>query len=54
MSRLERVARRAGAAQAPALGEVSWISPIARALLKAEVGDIVEIHTPKGSNGSRC
>ena len=29
-------------------GEVSWISPIARALLKAEVGDEVEIKTPSG------
>ncbi|MGV8996763.1 MAG: transcription elongation factor GreB [Parvibaculaceae bacterium] len=29
-------------------GEVSWISPIARALLKAEVGDEVEIKTPNG------
>ncbi|WP_395666015.1 transcription elongation factor GreB [Methylocella sp.] len=30
------------------LGEVSWISPIARALLKAEEGDLVEVRTPKG------
>ena len=29
-------------------GEVSWISPIARALLKAEVGDEVEIKAPSG------
>lgn len=28
--------------------EVSWISPIARALLKAEEGDEVEIRTPNG------
>jgi transcription elongation factor GreB len=28
--------------------EVSWISPIARALLKAEEGDIVEVRAPKG------
>jgi transcription elongation factor GreB len=28
--------------------EVSFISPIARALLKAEVGDVVEIRTPRG------
>jgi transcription elongation factor GreB len=28
--------------------EVSWISPVARALLKAEVGDVVEVRTPKG------
>ena len=30
-------------------GEVSWISPIARALLKARVGDEVLLHTPGGS-----
>jgi transcription elongation factor GreB len=30
------------------LGEVSWISPIARALLKAAEGDVVEVQTPKG------
>lgn len=29
-------------------GEVSWISPIARALLKAEEGDTVEVKTPTG------
>jgi len=28
--------------------QVSWISPIARALLKARVGDMVEIRTPTG------
>lgn len=28
--------------------QVSWISPIARALLKARVGDTVEIRTPAG------
>lgn len=27
---------------------VSWVSPIARALLKASVGDVVEIRTPAG------
>ncbi|HEX4113989.1 MAG TPA: transcription elongation factor GreB [Stellaceae bacterium] len=30
-------------------GRVSWISPIARALLKARVGDAVELRTPAGS-----
>ena len=30
------------------LGEVSWISPIAKALLKAEEGDVVEVKTPAG------
>ena len=30
------------------LGEVSWIAPIARALMKARVGDMVEVRTPTG------
>ncbi len=30
-------------------GEVSWIAPIARALLKAKVGDTVELRTPGGA-----
>ena len=30
------------------LNEVSWISPVAKALLKAGEGDIVEVRTPKG------
>ena len=29
-------------------GEVSWISPVARALLRARVGDEVRLVTPKG------
>ena len=29
-------------------GRVSWISPIARALMKARVGDLVELRTPAG------
>ncbi len=29
-------------------GEVSWVSPIARALLKAKVGDEVQVITPSG------
>ncbi|MBV9862815.1 MAG: transcription elongation factor GreB [Alphaproteobacteria bacterium] len=29
-------------------GQVSWISPIARALLKAREGDVVELRTPRG------
>lgn len=29
-------------------GEVSWISPVARALLKARVGDEVQVQTPRG------
>jgi len=31
-------------------GEVSMVSPIARALLKAEKGDLVEIQTPNGTS----
>jgi transcription elongation factor GreB len=30
-------------------GQVSWISPIARALLKAHEGDTVELRTPTGT-----
>ena len=29
-------------------GEISWISPVAKALLKAEEGDVVDVRTPKG------
>jgi transcription elongation factor GreB len=29
-------------------GQVSWISPIARALIKAQEGDVVELRTPAG------
>ena len=31
-------------------GKISWISPIAKALLKARVGDAVEVRTPAGSD----
>ena len=31
------------------LGQVSWISPVARALLKARVGDEVPLPTPSGA-----
>ncbi len=30
------------------LGQVSWIAPISRALLRARVGDVVQLHTPGG------
>jgi len=30
-------------------GEVSWVSPIARALIKAEEGDVVALRTPGGT-----
>src|SRR3954447_16059575 len=33
-----------------AFGRISWISPVARALLKAEVGDVVEVRTPAGGD----
>jgi transcription elongation factor GreB len=33
----------------PARGRVSWISPIARALLKARVGDSVTLKSPAGA-----
>jgi transcription elongation factor GreB len=29
-------------------GKISWISPVARALLKSRVGDTVELRTPSG------
>ena len=29
-------------------GQVSWVSPIARALLKSRVGDVVKLQTPMG------
>lgn len=31
-----------------AAGEVSWVAPIARALLKAHIGDVVRLTTPSG------
>jgi transcription elongation factor GreB len=33
----------------PAKGLVSWISPLAKALLGARTGDVVTLRTPKGS-----
>ena len=33
----------------PERGRVSWISPIAKALLKARVGDVVTLRTPLGA-----
>lgn len=29
-------------------GKISWLSPVAKALLKAGIGDIVEVETPAG------
>ncbi len=31
-----------------ARGEVSWISPVARTLLRARVGDVLQLPTPRG------
>ena len=33
----------------PARGRVSWVSPMARALLKARVGDVVTLRSPAGA-----
>lgn len=33
----------------PTAGRVSWISPIAKALLRASVGDVVTMRTPRGN-----
>jgi len=30
-------------------GKISWISPVAKALMKARTGDLVELRTPAGS-----
>ena len=37
-----------------ARGQVSWVSPVARALLKAHEGDIVELRAPAELSRSRC
>ena len=29
-------------------GEVSWVSPIAKALMQRRIGDIAKLHTPQG------
>jgi transcription elongation factor GreB len=45
----ERTVTIKGVDEADSLhGEVSWVSPIARALLKAREGDEVTLHTPGG------
>ncbi len=33
----------------PARGQISWISPLAKSLLKSRVGDLVNFRSPKGS-----
>jgi transcription elongation factor GreB len=32
----------------PLQGQISWISPVARTLLRARVGDALRLHTPQG------
>ncbi len=45
----ERTIRIMGIDEADNLqGEVSWIAPIARALIKSQVGDVVKLMTPAG------
>lgn len=34
----------------PLNGKISWISPVARALIKARTGDVVTLHTPGGQD----
>ena len=31
-----------------ASGKISWLSPVARALMKARIGDVIEFRTPSG------
>ena len=46
---MERTVRIVGVDEArQEHGEISWVSPVARALLKARVGDTVEVRTPQG------
>ncbi len=45
----ERTIRLVGIDEADAeRGDVSWVSPIAKALMKAEIGDVVTVRTPQG------
>jgi len=47
---LERTVTIMGIDEADSLkGQVSWISPIARTLLKARVGDELRLNTPAGA-----
>jgi transcription elongation factor GreB len=29
-------------------GKINWLSPVARALMRAHVGDVIEVRTPSG------
>lgn len=33
----------------PSRGRISWVSPIAKALLNAQMGDVVQVKSPKGT-----
>jgi transcription elongation factor GreB len=45
----ERTVRIVGVDEArQEVGDVSWISPVARALLRARIGDVVRMQTPGG------
>jgi transcription elongation factor GreB len=45
----ERTVRIVGVDEARTeAGEVSWVSPVARALMRAREGDVVELRTPNG------
>jgi len=45
----ERTVRIVGVDETrPEKGEISWVSPVARALMRAELGDVVTLHTPGG------
>lgn len=47
----EKTIRIVGEDEADSLnGKISWISPVARALMKAEVGDVVTVRTPVGED----
>lgn len=36
----------------PSQGWISWVSPVGKALLSHRVGDVVQVHIPKESDGS--
>jgi transcription elongation factor GreB len=45
----ERVVRIVGVDEtARGPDHIAWVAPVARAILKARVGDLVEVRTPKG------
>ncbi|MFH1805413.1 MAG: transcription elongation factor GreB [Pseudomonadota bacterium] len=47
----EKTIRIVGEDEAESLvGKISWISPVARALMKCKVGDVVTLRTPAGED----